>query len=205
MTTPHQLLFASHNTGKVAEVADILRPYDIEVISAKDLQLPEPEETETTFIGNARIKARAAQSAGGLAVLADDSGLSVDALDGAPGVYTADWAETGSGRDFGIAMQKVEDLLAAKGPNTDRSAQFRATLVFLDLQGQERVYEGIMPGHLVWPPRGQTGHGYDPVFVPEGHDITFGEMDPMDKNAMSHRRRALDLFMKDVESGDLTF
>jgi len=185
-----KIVVASHNPGKVREIADLLRPLGIETVSAGELDLPEPEETETTFEGNARLKAEAAAAASGLAALSDDSGLCVDTLGGAPGIFSARWA--GPSKDFSIAMQKVEHELRdryALSPN-QRQAHFVCALC-LAIPGQEpRVYRGVVHGVMVWPPRGEKGFGYDPVFQPEGHQITFGEMDPDAKHAMSHRARA---------------
>jgi XTP/dITP diphosphohydrolase len=185
-----KIVVASHNPGKVREIADLLRPLGIDTVSAGELDLPEPEETETTFEGNARLKAEAAAAASGLAALSDDSGLCVDALGGAPGIFSARWA--GPSKDFRIAMQKVEHELRdryALSPD-QRNAHFVCALC-LAIPGQEpRVYRGEVHGVMVWPPRGEKGFGYDPVFQPEGHQITFGEMDPDAKHAMSHRARA---------------
>lgn len=184
------LLVATHNRGKRDEIADLLADFGVSVVSADDLALAVPEETENTFVGNARLKARAACEATGLVSLADDSGLTVDALGGAPGIHTADWAETGQGRDFGLAMSRThEALLAAKAP-TPWHAQFRCTLVMAWPDGTEAVFEGAVAGQLVWPPRGDVGHGYDPMFLPDGFDLTFGEMDRWKKNRMSHRADA---------------
>lgn len=185
-----QLLVATHNQGKLEEIAQLLRPYSVEVLSADALGLPEPAETETTFVGNARIKAHAASVASGLPALADDSGISVDALDGAPGVYTADWAETPLGRDFTVAMQRVWSELEARAAPLPRLAQFRCTLVLAWPDGHDCVFAGVMPGQLVWPMRGTSGHGYDPMFQPDGSDLTFGEMDRWEKNLISHRADA---------------
>ena len=158
--------------------------------SNADHGLPEPEETETTFVGNARIKAHAAAQATGLPALADDSGITIDGLGGAPGVYTADWAETPQGRDFGMAMERAwAELEAAKAPYP-RLAQLRCTLVLAWPDGHDVVFEGVMPGQIVWPMRGDQGHGYDPIFQPEGHIQTFGEMDRWEKNKISHRADA---------------
>jgi XTP/dITP diphosphohydrolase len=185
-----KIVVASHNPGKVREIADLLRPLGIDTVSADELDLPEPEETETTFEGNARLKAEAAAAASGLAALSDDSGLCVDALGGAPGIFSARWA--GPSKDFRIAMQKVEHELRdryALSPD-QRNAHFVCALC-LAIPGQEpRVYRGEVHGVMVWPPCGERGFGYDPVFQPEGHQITFGEMDPDAKHAMSHRARA---------------
>lgn len=186
-----KLLVATHNAGKLAEFRDLLAPFGIEVVGAAEMGLPEPPETETTFIGNARIKARAAVAATGLAALADDSGICVDGLDGAPGVYTADWAETPTGRDFAMAMERTWRELEARDAPHPRTAQFCATFVLAWPDGHEEVFEGRMPGHLVWPPRGPHGHGYDPMFVPQGDDRTFAEMTPEEKNRVSHRADAV--------------
>ncbi|MDZ7905438.1 MAG: RdgB/HAM1 family non-canonical purine NTP pyrophosphatase [Cypionkella sp.] len=184
------LVLATHNKGKLAEIQDLLRPFAIEVKSAGDLGLPEPAETETTFVGNARIKAHAAARATGLPALADDSGITVDALGGAPGVYTADWAETPQGRDFHMAMDRVwAELQAANAPHP-RLAQFRSTLVLAWPDGHDEVFDGVMAGEVVWPKRGTNGHGYDPIFQPLGQGLTFAEMDSAAKNAISHRGRA---------------
>ena len=190
-----KLLVATHNPGKLTEISEILAPHGVTVVGAGDMDLPEPEETEDTFVGNARIKAHAAAQATGLPALADDSGITIDALGGAPGVYTADWAETGSGRDFMMAMTRANDEITAKGPDAPRTAQFRCTLVIAWPDGHDEVFEGVMPGSLVWPIRGEGGFGYDPMFMPEGYDITCGEMDKAEKNKISHRGRALAQFV----------
>ena len=199
--TDKTLLLATHNAGKLKEVREILAPFGISVTSAGEMGLDEPEETESTFIGNARIKARAAVQATGLPALADDSGIEVDALDGAPGVYTADWAETPNGRDFMMAMEKTHRLLEAKSAPHPRTAQFCATLVLAWPDGHEEIFEGTSEGHLVWPPRGREGHGYDPIFVPDGHDITFAEMSWAQKNQISHRARALEKLIESCFEG----
>lgn len=185
--TGEQLVVATHNAGKLEEIAALLVPYGIKISSNADHNLPEPVEDGLTFVANARIKAHAAAKATGLPALADDSGLSVDALNGAPGIYTADWAETPNGRDFVMAMQKVENALPA---DAIRTAQFNCTLVLAWPDGHDEIFEGIMHGRLVWPMRGLGGHGYDPVFQPDGYDITFGEMDRWEKNKISHRAAA---------------
>lgn len=190
-----KLLVATHNAGKLTEISEILAPHGVTVVGAGDMDLPEPEETEDTFVGNARIKAHAAAQATGLPALADDSGITIDALGGAPGVYTADWAETGNGRDFMMAMTRANDEITAKGPDAPRTAQFRCTLVIAWPDGHDEVFEGVMPGSLVWPIRGAGGFGYDPMFQPEGYDITCGEMDKAEKNKISHRGRALAQFV----------
>ena len=185
-----RLLVATHNRGKLEEIADLLSSFDVTVVGAGDLGLPEPEETETTFVGNARLKAHAAAKASGLIALADDSGLAVDALNGAPGVFTADWATTAKGRDFTVGMTRVwRELEAANAPEP-RTAQFCCTLVLADPDGQDLVFEGKSPGRLVWPPKGEQGHGFDPIFMPDGYTQTFGEMDRWEKNRLSHRADA---------------
>ncbi|MCJ1959855.1 RdgB/HAM1 family non-canonical purine NTP pyrophosphatase [Novosphingobium mangrovi (ex Hu et al. 2023)] len=190
-----KLVIATHNAGKLKEIGALLAPYGLECVSAGQLGLPEPEETGTTFAENALIKAHAAAKAAQLPALSDDSGLSVAALDGRPGVYTADWAERQwfegePGRDWFMAMGKVEGLLAEKGPDADRSCWFSCTLAIAWPDGEEVVYEGRVNGTFSWPPRGRVGFGYDPVFVPEGKTVTFAEMEPADKQAMSHRADA---------------
>lgn len=191
--TEGKILVATHNAGKLQEIRDMLAPHGIDVTSAGELGLPEPDETEDSFIGNARIKARAAMLATGLPVLADDSGITVDGLDGAPGVYTADWAQTPNGRDFMQAMTRTWNELDARNVAQPRTAQFRATLILMWPDGHEEIFEGVAPGRLVWPPRGVQGHGYDPIFVPDGHDVTYAEMSAQQKNAISHRARAFHL------------
>lgn len=189
------LVIATHNAGKLKEISALLDPYGMKCISAGSLGLPEPPETGTTFAQNALIKARAAAEASGIVSLADDSGLSVAALDGRPGIYTADWAERqhfeGSpGRDWYMAMGKVEGLLAEQGPETPRDAWFSCVLALAWPDGESVVYEGRIDGSLTWPPRGALGFGYDPVFVPSGRKETFAELDPAEKHAMSHRADA---------------
>jgi len=185
-----RLLVATHNRGKLEEIADLLAPFDVTVIGAGDLGLPEPVETETTFVGNARLKAHAAAKASGLIALADDSGLAVDALNGAPGVFTADWATTAKGRDFVVGMTRVWRELEAIHAPEPRNAQFCCTLVLADPNGQDAVFEGKSHGRLVWPGRGTQGHGFDPIFQPDGFVQTFGEMDRWEKNRLSHRADA---------------
>lgn len=190
-----RLIVASHNAGKVREIGDLMRPFGIETVSAGDLGLSEPDETGTTFQDNARLKAHAAAKGGKLPALADDSGLCVDGLGGAPGVYTADWAEQapfegGPGRHWLMAMGKVEGKLLAQGAEADRRARFVCCLCLAWPDGEEAIFEGTVEGRIVWPPRGDKGFGFDPVFVPEGHDRTFAEMDPAEKHAMSHRADA---------------
>ncbi|WP_299501506.1 RdgB/HAM1 family non-canonical purine NTP pyrophosphatase [uncultured Roseobacter sp.] len=185
-----RILIATHNAGKLEEMQQLFEPYGVSVVGAAEMNLAEPVETETTFVGNARIKARAAVGATGLPALADDSGIEVEDLDNQPGVYTADWAETSNGRDFIMAMTKTHDLLEEMGASHPRRARFRATLVLAWPDGHDEVFEGKVNGTLVWPMRGQTGHGYDPMFQPDGYDITFAEMDPAEKNRISHRADA---------------
>lgn len=196
-----RLLVATHNKGKLEEMEHLLEPFGVTVVGAADMDLPEPEETEDTFVGNARIKAHAAAKATGLPALSDDSGITIDALDGAPGVYTADWAETANGRDFLMAMTRAHTELEAKNAPHPRTAQFRSTLVLAWPDGHDEVFEGVAPGHLVWPIRGEGGFGYDPMFVPEGYDITFAEMDRWEKNKISHRGRAVEKFVKGCFGG----
>lgn len=186
-----RLLVATHNAGKLAEMKALLAPFGVEVVGAADLGLPEPAETEDNFVGNARIKARAAVAATGLPALADDSGISVDGLDGAPGVYTADWAETGNGRDFAMAMERTWRELEARDAPFPRSAQFRCTLVLAWPDGHDEVFEGVLPGQVVWPPQGSEGHGYDPIFQPDGYSMTLGVMSSEEKNRVSHRAIAV--------------
>ena len=185
-----QLLVASHNKGKLEEIARLLIAYGVDAISAADMGLPEPAETEDSFVGNARIKAHAAAKATGLPALSDDSGIEVEALDNAPGVYTADWAETSHGRDFVMAMTKTWGLLEASQAPFPRKARFCCTLVLAWPDGHDEVFTGTMEGQVVWPMRGNHGHGYDPIFQPNGFDITFGEMDRWQKNEISHRADA---------------
>jgi XTP/dITP diphosphohydrolase len=185
--TEPKLVVASHNSGKVREIGDLLRPFGVETVSAGDLGLPEPDETELTFEGNARLKARAAVLASGLPALADDSGLAVAALDGDPGIYSARWADTPQGRDFGHAMQAVWQKLEALDAPEPRHAKFVCALTLAWPDGHDETFLGTCAGRLVWPPRGDQGFGYDPMFVPDGFDITFGEMEPQRKHDMSHR------------------
>jgi XTP/dITP diphosphohydrolase len=193
--TPGKLVIASHNAGKVREIRELLAPFGIEPISAGELGLPEPEETGTTFRENALLKAHASAKGANLPALADDSGLEVVALGGRPGVYTADWAERqwfegDKGRDWYMAMGKVEGLLAEQGVDVDRSARFVCTLAIAWPDGEEAVFEGFVEGDLTWPPRGELGFGYDPVFVAKGYDRTFAEIDPAEKHSISHRADA---------------
>jgi len=186
----NKLVVATHNAGKLAEISALLRPYAVQVLSAKELNLPEPAETETTFVGNARIKAHAGAQATGLPTLADDSGICVDVLDGAPGVYTADWAETPNGRDFPMAMRRTWDAIQAKGGAAPYRAQFRSTLVLAWPDGEDALFDGVLRGQVVWPMRGDNGHGYDPIFQPDGHNVTVAEMADDLKNTISHRAEA---------------
>ncbi|MDO5528238.1 MAG: RdgB/HAM1 family non-canonical purine NTP pyrophosphatase [Paracoccus sp. (in: a-proteobacteria)] len=190
--TEKRVLVATHNAGKLEEMRALFGAYGVEVVGAAEMSLPEPAETEDSFLGNARIKARAAVEATGLPALADDSGISVDALGGAPGVYTADWAETGDGRDFGMAMERTWRELEAIDAPSPRRAQFRCTLVMAWPDGHEEAFEGVLPGQVVWPPRGREGHGYDPIFQPDGHKETLGTMTPAQKNEISHRAMAFE-------------
>ena len=180
-----RLVIASHNAGKVREVAELLAPFDIAVVSAGELGLAEPEETGDSFVANAELKAMAAAGAAGLPALADDSGLVVPALGGDPGIRSARWA--GPARDFSLAMEKVERALAGKA---DRRAHFVCALSLAWPDGHLESFEGRADGELVWPPRGTRGFGYDPIFLPEGEGATFGEMEPARKHAMSHRADA---------------
>ena len=191
-----RIVLASHNAGKLREIADLIRPLGLSVVSAGDLGLPVPDETEETFAGNARIKAHAAAHAAGLPALSDDSGLIVDALDGDPGVHTADWAETPDGRDFAMAMGLVWERLDHRGAPEPRTARFHCTLCLAWPDGEDAVFEGEVAGRLVWPPRGDRGFGYDPMFLPDDHVRTFGEMDPDKKHEMSHRAVAFAAFVQ---------
>ncbi|MGB3830813.1 MAG: RdgB/HAM1 family non-canonical purine NTP pyrophosphatase [Mesorhizobium sp.] len=203
--TNKKIVVASHNAGKLREFSDLMAPFGFEAKSAKDYGLPEPDETGTTFEENAYIKAFAAASATGLPALSDDSGLCVDALDGAPGVYTANWAEKEDGsRDFGMAMQRTEVAMQQVGATepAQRSGRFVAVICLAFPDGEAEYYRGEVEGRLVWPPRGDLGFGYDPVFLPDGYDKTFGEMSaqekhgwkPGDAEALSHRARAFQKF-----------
>ncbi len=195
--TEGRLVLASHNVGKLEEISRLLQPFNIDIVSAAALGLAEPPETEATFLGNARIKAHAAAWATGLPALADDSGIEIDALGGAPGVYTADWAETPLGRNFGLAMERAWAMLEAASAPEPRTARFCCTLVLAWPDGKDEFFQGFTDGRVVWPMRGTQGHGYDPIFQPTGYDCTFGEMDRWQKNLMSHRALA---FRKLVEA-----
>jgi XTP/dITP diphosphohydrolase len=185
-----RLLVATGNRGKLAEISALLARYGVSVVSLTELGLTEPEETEFSFAGNALLKARAGAAASGLVTLADDSGLEVQALGGAPGIYTADWAEGAKGRDFGRAMEKTWGLLQAVGAAAPHRAAFCCTLALVWPDGAERVFAGRVEGQIVWPMRGDQGHGYDPIFVADGYWETFGEMDAAVKNKISHRAEA---------------
>lgn len=185
-----RILIATHNAGKLDEMRQLFEPHGVTVVGAAEMDLAEPEETEDNFVGNARIKARAAVEATGLPALADDSGIEIEALENAPGVYTADWAETPNGRDFVMAMTKTHNLLEEKSAPHPRKARFCATFVLAWPDGHEEIFAGRANGTLVWPMRGETGHGYDPMFQPDGYDITYAEMDPAEKNSISHRADA---------------
>ena len=185
-----KLVIASHNAGKIREIRALLEPFGVEILSASDFDLEEPEETESTFEGNARIKAHFAAKATGLPAMSDDSGIEVDALDNAPGVYTADWAETPEGRDFPMAMTKVWSLLEEKNTPAPRTARFCCTLCLAWPDGHDETFAGKVDGQVVWPMQGDLGFGFDPIFRPDGETETFGQMDPTKKHAMSHRADA---------------
>lgn len=185
-----KLVIATHNAGKLREIAALLAPYSVEVVSAGALGLAEPAETETTFAGNAAIKSHAAAERAGLPALADDSGLEIAALGGAPGVHTADWAETGSGRDFAMAMARAWREIGETGAAPPYAARFVCCLSLAWPDGHEESFLGTVRGQIAWPPRGDRGFGYDPIFVADGHSETFGEMDPAAKHAISHRADA---------------
>jgi len=184
-----RLVIATHNEGKVRELGELFAPLGIECVSAKSLGLPEPEETGASFAANAALKAEAAAAASGMTAIADDSGLEVAALGGAPGIHAARWG--GPAKDFDLAMQRVQNELETSGTN-DRRANFTCALAVAAPGQLTRVFEGKVFGTVVWPPRGTRGFGYDPIFVPEGYSETFGEMHPAKKNAMSHRMRAFE-------------
>ncbi len=189
-----RLVLASHNAGKLAEIGAFLVPYGIDVVSAGDLGFEEPEETEDSFAGNAGLKAAFAMRSSGLPALADDSGIEVEGLDGAPGVHTADWAETPGGRDYPQAMARVWRELDARGTAEPRLAAFVCTLCLCFPDGHREVFEGRVNGRLVWPVRGTNGFGFDPMFVPDGQALTFAEMSSDEKQRLSHRRKAFRLF-----------
>jgi len=202
LTSGTKIVVASHNEGKVREIRDLLRPFGLETVSAAELNLPEPEETETSFSGNAKLKALAAAKAAGLPALSDDSGLAVDGLGGDPGIYAARWAELprieketyGTRRDFDMAMWHVNDRL---GDNPNRRARFICALCLAWPNGETSVYEGTVEGEMIWPPRGKKGFGYDPMFQQLGSTQTFAEIDPAAKHAVSHRADAFVKFLAD--------
>ena len=199
-----RLVIATHNDGKLREMRALLAPYGIEAVSAGELGLPEPDETGTTFIANALIKAKAAAERANLPAFADDSGLCVDALDGAPGIYSARWA--GESKDFAGAMARIEKELAERGATTpaERRAHFVSALALVWPDGHEETFEAIVDGTIVWPPRGTKGFGYDPIFMPDGHDRTYAEMEAEEKYgipadgspAIAHRARAFQMLTK---------
>lgn len=207
-----RLVLATHNAGKLAELKELLKPFGLDLVSAGELGLPEPEETGTTFADNARIKAHATAKAANCIALADDSGLSVDAIGGKPGVYTANWAESAGIRDYAVGMRRVEDALQAANATTpaERRGAFSATLCLAHPDGRDELFVGKVEGTLVWPPRGDKGFGFDPVFMPDGYDITFGEMPSEQKHSwapgqtgLSHRARAFALFVDGALGGDV--
>jgi XTP/dITP diphosphohydrolase len=196
LTPSMRLVVASHNTGKVREIRELVAPYGLAVVSAGELDLPEPEETGSTFAANAELKALAAARGANLPALSDDSGLEVEALGGAPGIYSARWA--GPGEDFAVAMRRVADEVRVLGVWTEPGprANFICALCLAWPDGSSELFEGKVYGHLTWPPRGTRGFGYDPMFVADGHTLTFGEMEPDAKHAISHRARAFELFAR---------
>ena len=187
-----KLVIATHNPGKLREIAELIEPLGIACVGAEELGLPEPEEIGNTFLDNADLKAREAADLSGIPALSDDSGLCVDALHGLPGIFSARWAEDSeSNRDWMRAMERVWTRLQAAGPDSSRDAHFACALSLAwPNDGQIEGFEGRVDGTLVWPPRGDKGFGYDPMFVPAGHEQTFGEMDPAEKHTISHRARA---------------
>lgn len=191
-----RLVVATHNPGKVVEINSLIAPFGLEAVSAGAIGLPEPDETGTMFASNARIKSRAAANAARLPALADDSGLCVDALDGAPGIFSARWG--GAKKDFKAAMERVHRELEVRGAKlpSERSAHFVSALCLSWPDGDDQIFEGRVYGEVVWPPRGARGFGYDPMFLPDGYDETFGEMDPDEKDKISHRARAFERFVK---------
>ena len=193
-----KLVIATHNAGKLREIRALLEPFGIACSGAAELDLPEPEETGVTFVDNAELKARSAADLSGLPALADDSGLCVEALGGMPGVFSARWAEAREGgRDFHLAMRRVWEQVEACGPRVSRDAHFVCALAIAwPNDGQTESFQGRVDGQLAWPPRGDKGFGYDPIFVPAGHHVTFGEMDPAQKHQMSHRADAFRKLVK---------
>ena len=197
LTPGTKIVVASHNEGKVREIRELLRPFGLDTVSAAELNLPEPDETETTFSGNAKLKAVAAAQGSGLPALSDDSGLAVDALNGDPGIYAARWAEKpaceGGGRDFDMAMWHVNDFIG----DGVRTARFICALCLAYPHGKAESYEGKVEGEIIWPPRGDKGFGYDPIFRAIGDTKTFAEIDPQEKHDKSHRADAFAKFLKD--------
>jgi XTP/dITP diphosphohydrolase len=195
-------VIATHNQDKLREIETMLAPWRLDLRSAAELGVAEPDETGSTFAANARLKAAAAARASGLPSIGDDSGLVVEALGGAPGIYSARWAGSGQDRDFGRAIRTVEGRLLAAGATTPdrRRARFVAVVCYAEPGGHEQVFQGEVAGTLTWPPRGTQGFGYDPMFVPAGHHRTFAEMLPVEKHAMSHRARAIAAFAAEVLS-----
>ena len=193
-----KLVIATHNPGKLREIAELIEPLGITCVGAEELGLPEPEEIGNTFVDNADLKAREAADLSGLPALADDSGLCVDALHGAPGIFSARWAEDENGsRDWMRAMERVWREVQAAGPEAGHDAHFACALAIAwPNDGQAENFEGRIDGTLTWPPRGDNGFGYDPIFVPTGHDATFGEMDPNEKHRISHRADAFRKLVK---------
>lgn len=185
-----KIVIASHNRGKIREISELLKPWEIDILAAPDLGISDLEETETSFIGNARLKALHVARETGLPALADDSGLEVAALEGQPGIYSARWAETPTGRDFRHAMERVHHALVSRSAAPPWDARFVCALVLAWPDDTEVAVEGEVRGQLVWPPRGENGFGYDPIFLPAGKTETFGEMRPEEKHAMSHRADA---------------
>lgn len=193
--TEKELVIATHNAGKAREISDLLKPYVENFYTAADLGLDEPEETGDTFVANAVLKAKAAAQASGKPSLADDSGLSVYALHGDPGIYSARWAQTAHGRDFDLAMKRVHEAL---GESEDRHAAFICVLALAWPDGHVETFEGRVEGEIVWPPAGDKGFGYDPIFTPGGHDVTFAQMEPAEKHAISHRADAFQKLVKAI-------
>ena len=191
----NKILIATHNNGKLEEFKQILKDLDLLILSSKDLNLDEPKETEDTFIGNARLKSRISCNKSKLPCLGDDSGLEVHALGNQPGVYTADWAYTKNGRDFNQAMNRVWNELLKSKQKEPFTANFVCTFVLTFPNGNEKIFEGRASGKITWPMRGIGGHGYDPIFIPDGYNKTFGEMSDLEKNKISHRNKALNKFI----------
>ena len=198
----NKLIIASHNQGKIKEIRDLLGPLGLELVSAANLGLPEPEETASTFSGNARLKAEAATLSTGLPAFADDSGLVVDALNGKPGIFSARWA--GDNKDFAMAMAKINSALCKMDlehkVHASRSASFFCALALAWPDNTTEIFEGSISGALCWPPRGGNGFGYDPMFIPSGYDETFGEFDPKVKHSISHRAEAFAKFLSYVQN-----